>query len=130
MMWILSVIQSQIGATNPDPKLPFKESFSRKHVRRKYKRKPFLNSEEKDDLTCNSLNEAEDDESSETEKRCEAKGKTRSHKNILKFTRFVFDAHFTFNTFKQPSSGFQVKLNSTYLSDFTYFDFSIGFSTF
>lgn len=93
MMWILSVIQSQIGATNPDPKLPFKESFSRKHVRRKYKRKPFLNSEEKDDLTCNSLNEAEDDESSETEKRCEAKGKTRSHKNILKFTRFVFDAH-------------------------------------
>lgn len=88
MMWILSVIQSQIGATNPDPKLSFKESFSRKHVRRKYKRKAYINSEEKSDLACNSLNE-EDDESSEVEKSHEMKAKTRVEKNYLKSSMFV-----------------------------------------
>lgn len=85
-MWILSVIQSQIGATNPDPKLTFKDSFSRKHVRRKYKRKSHVNLEEKSDLTCNSLNE-EDDESSEVEKNLKMKAKTRFEKYPL--SRYV-----------------------------------------
>lgn len=93
MMWILSVIQSQIGATNPDPKMSFKESFSRKHVRRKYKRKLILNPEG-NDQACNSLNEdeEEDDESSEIEKKSsDLKVKTRFDKNALKFSRFVFE---------------------------------------
>lgn len=88
MMWILIVIQSQIGATNPDLKLSFKESFSRKHVRRKYKRKTYLNSEEKSDLACNSLNEEEDDESSEVEKSSELSAKIRCDKKALKLQRF------------------------------------------
>ncbi|KAK9721658.1 Homeodomain containing protein PHTF1/2, N-terminal [Popillia japonica] len=87
MMWILIVIQSQIGATNPDLKLSFKESFSRKHVRRKYKRKTYLNSEEKSDLACNSLNEEEDDESSEVEKSSELSAKIRCDKKALKLQR-------------------------------------------
>ncbi|KRT81525.1 hypothetical protein AMK59_5142 [Oryctes borbonicus] len=89
MMWILIVIQSQIGATNPDPKLAFKESFSRKHVRRKYKRKTYSNLEEKSDLTCNSLNDEEDDESSEIEKKSEVKSKIRSTKNIFTRTKVL-----------------------------------------
>lgn len=43
-MWILSLVQSQIGATNPDMETDLRGKFLRKHYRKKFKRKVNLNS--------------------------------------------------------------------------------------
>ncbi|XP_022910441.1 protein phtf isoform X2 [Onthophagus taurus] len=73
MMWVHSVIQSQIGATSPPDKTRYKPTIHRQHVRKKHRKRPDIMGEDTE----------EDESSGSTErKRRKCKGVTKKNPNL------------------------------------------------